>query len=262
MPFRHTLQGSRFELKYVTDERRARAIRDFLRSYLQPDEHALYNPNHEYVVHSLYLDTPDFALCRATLHGERNRFKLRIRFYDDNPEGATYFEIKRRQDNVILKRRAAVRRRQIGRLLAGQPPLRSDLVEPSAEHFGTLQSFCGLSHTIRAQGRLFVSYMREAYVTPEDNSLRVTFDRRLGTCRYTGSLGVNNGQEWFHPRVGGGILEIKFTDRFPRWLADMVRVFDLERRSVAKYVMCVQELRRRGVQLGTIRRVDNLEASR
>ena len=261
MPFRHRLQGSRFELKYVIDERRAQAIRDFLRSYLEPDEHALDNPNHEYAVHSLYLDTSDFALCRATLHGERNRFKLRIRFYDENPEGAAYFEIKRRQDSVILKRRAAVRRREVPRLLAGQLPSLSDLVEPGAEPLGTLQSFCGLSHTIGARGQLFVSYMREAYVTPDDNSLRVTFDRNLVTGLFEGSLELARVREWFRPRVGGVILEIKYTDRFPRWLGQMVRAFDLERRSVAKYVMCVQELRRRGVPLAAVRRVGDVEVS-
>ena len=32
------------------------------------------------------------------------------------------------------------------------------------------------------------------------------------------------------------ILELKFTDRFARWMHDMVRTFNLERCSVPKYV--------------------------
>ncbi len=250
MPFRHTLQSSRFEFKYVIDENRARAVRDFVLSYLARDEHALDKPNHEYRVCSLYLDSPEMALCRATLHGERNRFKLRIRFYEDRADAPAYVEIKRRTDSVICKQRAAVRRAAIPRLLAGGLPGPSELYLPGNDGFGPLEHFCGLATTICAEGRLFVSYMREAYVTPRDNSVRITFDRRLAAGRYRGELRLSEAKDWVRPRVGGVILEIKFTDRFPIWLREMARVFDLERCSMAKYVVCARELAQLGVPLG------------
>ena len=40
MPFEHVLQASRFELKYVIDEQRAHGVRDFVKNFLEPDEHA------------------------------------------------------------------------------------------------------------------------------------------------------------------------------------------------------------------------------
>ena len=121
-PISHSLQTSRYELKYLIDEQCARSVRDYARCHLVPDRYAADLPNCEYDVHSLYLDSPDLALCRATRHGERNRFKLRIRFYDDRPDSPAYFEIKRRTDSVIHKRRSAVRRTAVERLLAGQQP--------------------------------------------------------------------------------------------------------------------------------------------
>ena len=42
-----------------------------------------------------------------------------------------------------------------------------------------------------------------------------------------------------NPRVSWGkavILELKFTDRFPEWFAEMVRVFNLQPSGAAKYV--------------------------
>ena len=42
------------------------------------------------------------------------------------------------------------------------------------------------------------------------------------------------------------ILEIKFDDRFPVWLADLVRRFDLFRTSFSKYCGCVDVMRLRG----------------
>ena len=252
MPFHHRLQGSRFEFKYLIDEVCARGVRDFVASYLQADEHALGHPNHEYAVDSLYLDSPDLALCRATRHGERNRFKLRIRFYDDCADHPAYFEIKRRLDHVICKQRAAVKRARIGALLAGHPPTYRDLYEPTGGQFGSLERFSSLAQRIHARPQVFVSYVREAYVTAADNAVRVTFDRRLRASACDGDLSVPGGAGGARLLEDAVILEVKFTDRFPRWLADMVRAFDLERRSMAKYVYCVRSLRRAGRLWGRI----------
>ncbi|KKL57499.1 hypothetical protein LCGC14_2234780 [marine sediment metagenome] len=259
MPFHHTLQGSRFELKYLIDENCARVVRDFTACHLEPDEHALHRPNFEYPVHSLYLDTPDLALCRATLHGERNRFKLRIRFYDEDPAKPAFFEIKRRLDNVIIKRRAAVRGPSVQQILAGHLPAWSDLQEPGANNLGTLHRFCGLTGAIGAEGRIIVSYMREAYVTPNDNAVRVTFDRGLAVRRYRSGSPRGGDEPLVNVDLGRVILEIKFTDRFPFWLGEMVRTFNLQRCSMAKYVACLQELTRPGIPLGRSYRPGRVE---
>ena len=38
------------------------------------------------------------------------------------------------------------------------------------------------------------------------------------------------------------MLELKFTDRFPNWMRDLTRIFNLWRESMAKYVACVQTI--------------------
>ena len=47
-----------------------------------------------YHVHSLYLDSPAYELYHETTEGVKNRFKLRMRFYDDSPEAPVFLEIK------------------------------------------------------------------------------------------------------------------------------------------------------------------------
>lgn len=238
------LQSSRFELKYVIPESCARAIRDFGRSYLVPDRFAVNLPNHEYDVCSLYLDSPDMVLCRATQQGMRNRFKLRIRYYDERPQSPAWFEIKSRQDGIILKQRTPVKKGSVRRLLHRHQPSPLDMLKPDGRAFGSLQRFCGLSKTIGANACVFVSYRREAYVAPDNNSLRVTFDRHIKGARYRNEPCPTNRNGWVKAAVPGVVLEIKFTNRFPDWLAELVRAFDLERCSVAKYVMCSEELLR------------------
>ncbi|MGB2822015.1 MAG: polyphosphate polymerase domain-containing protein [Phycisphaerae bacterium] len=246
MPYAHRLQGSRFELKYIISEDLVRPLRDFARSYLEPDEHADPKRNWEYEIHSLYLDSPSFTLCRATMHSNKNRFKLRIRFYDSSPDSPVFFEIKRRVAEVVLKQRARVRRDAVGELLAGHWPRRSHLADASEngnDDFGAIQQFCSLRDSLGADGVAYVSYLREAYVTAHDNSVRVTFDRLIHGTPFDGKFGMSDpAPEQAYPDIGGIVLELKFTDRFPNWLRQMVQAFHLHRVSMAKYVKCVEAL--------------------
>jgi hypothetical protein len=236
------LQSSRFELKYLVSEATARAIRDFCLSYLEPDEHDDPAEGFEYSVSSLYLDSPSLVLCRSTMQGHKNRFKLRIRFYDDSPDSPAYLEIKRRLNDVILKQRCAVRRSSIPRILAGHWPATDDVLDKGPRGHVAMMRFCELAGNLQAEGKVFVSYRREAYVTAQSNSVRLTFDRRLFGARYTGSGSLHYNGDRVYPEMAGVILELKFTDRFPVWMRHMCRVFNLERRSVAKYVLCAVAL--------------------
>jgi hypothetical protein len=236
---RSLAQGSRYEFKYVIDEPRAHAVRDFARGYLKPDKYADPARNNSYPVYSLYLDSPAMDLCRATLHGHRNRIKLRIRFYDEVAEHPVYFEIKRRDNDVILKERAAVRRESIQPLLAGQCPSMRDLLAPGAGALAALHRFWEHQSALGAVGQAFVSYLREAYAGP-DERIRLTFDREVAAARYRDAFRLPPAREWVHPPIGGVILEMKFTDRFPAWMRVMAEALDLERGRMAKYVSCVE----------------------
>jgi hypothetical protein len=90
------LEVYRYERKFVIPEPTALAVRRFVASYLVLDEHMAGEGPDGYRVCSLYLDTPDLALYRRTTEGIKNRYKLRIRFYDDARESPAFLEIKKR----------------------------------------------------------------------------------------------------------------------------------------------------------------------
>ena len=48
MPFQRSVQSSRFEFKYIIDEQCAADVRDFVQSYLEPDEFADPNQGNSY----------------------------------------------------------------------------------------------------------------------------------------------------------------------------------------------------------------------
>jgi len=116
------LQHQRLELKYLIREQTAQAVRDFVASYLTLDRYGVSQPDCSYTIHSLYLDSDDFTFYWQTINGNKNRYKLRVRYYDDRPSSPVFFEIKRRMNNAILKERGAVKREAAEALLAGQLP--------------------------------------------------------------------------------------------------------------------------------------------
>jgi hypothetical protein len=235
-------QGARFEWKYVVNEEAALRIRDFVRSSFHLDQHGLCKPNHSYQVHSLYLDSDDLKLYWGTINGDHNRFKLRLRFYDDSQDAPVFFEIKRWMNKSRAKKRAVVRRDAIDSLLAGDPPRPSHLVSEDTEQFSALQDFSERLREIAASPKLHIAYLREAYMPRGDNSARLTMDREV---RSEPQLTARLSTIMLNPSVLWGpdiVLELKFTDRFPDLFRELVSNFGFIRCGAAKYVDSVATL--------------------
>ena len=236
------LQPQRFELKYRVSEPIAMGIRDFVSSYLVLDEYSVGKPNFSYANHSLYLDSPDLRLAWDTINGNMNRYKLRLRFYDDDPSTPVFFEIKRRSNDAIIKSRGPVRREAVPLLLAGYLPAPDYLFSYKLQYLAALQEFCRLMADLQASPKTHVAYLREAWVSEHDNSVRVTMDREVSSAPHSTpdiSTRMENLVMPFEPDV---ILEIKFTTRYPDWLRQLVEGFGVMQCGAAKYVEGVTTL--------------------
>lgn len=230
--------ASRYELKFWLAPERIVDVRRSIRPFVRPDRFAARQPGYRYLLSSLYLDSPGLDCYRTTIEGHRNRFKLRIRTYSDDPADPLFCEIKSRSDQVVFKRRARVDRETIQQFLAGHP-ISGGVSEPLAE-------FMQLTRRLGAGPLLRVRYEREAYESTGRDPVRITFDTQLHhnmTRRPTLEL---RGPGWAPTPTEGAILEVKFTDNCPSWVTSMVRSLSLLRTSVPKYILCVDEARRRG----------------
>jgi hypothetical protein len=231
----HRLQPQRFELKYLVDETITPWVRDFVSSYLDVDEYGAGRPNLSYPVHSLYLDSDDLRIFQACTNGTKNRFKLRLRYYDERPGTPVFFEIKARMDNCILKERCPVSRDAVPLLLAGQLPEPGQILSSEGRHLATLQRFNLLLHQLNARPKAHNTYLREAWVSRHDNSIRVTMDRQIRIEPQfiaRAVTGIKKPTRIFEEFV---ILELKFTNRFPNWFEHLVRRFSLLRFAASKY---------------------------
>ena len=241
----HTLMASRYELKYLIPNSLALRIRDFVRQHLELDEYGEGMPNLSYPVHSLYLDSDSWEIYRRTVNGDKNRFKLRIRYYNENPRTPVFWEIKRRMKDVILKQRCGIRRPSAPPVIAGQLPGPSDMIAPdNPSELKAIQEFLRLQFDLGASPKMHVAYEREAYVNNYNNEVRLTFDRHVRVCtRFEGVLTTQTKNAFICTGPGHEdnpndvvILELKFTTRFPNFYRELVQTFNLAQTGAAKYV--------------------------
>jgi len=232
---------SRHESKYLIDPALVPEIRRFLRPFAVPDSYAETWPGYRYPICSLYLDSQDWMLYRQTVDGERNRFKLRVRTYSDDPAKPAFLEVKRKLNRIVHKRRAGVSREQAralvnrGRLDLGGLP-RQD--RRDADYFYQYVALTESRPVVR------VKYKREAYVARSNEPVRVTIDTDLMHA-ITPDFDLRHTEgRWTSIPLKGVILEIKFTERFPCWVQELIQTFGLGQRAVPKYVWSVDHMLR------------------
>jgi len=234
----------RYEMKYLIDEIKAAGVVQYIRPFLPPDRYSKLQREGMYPMVSLYIDSPDLQLCRESLTGQKNRFKLRIRSYTDEPEYPRFFEIKRRINTVIMKSRARVTDADVPLLLAGRslPPQGYSTDEQALHQFQLYMT------SIQAGPLVLVRYMRQAFEGTGENRVRVTFDREL-CYKVTDEPYVRlGGSGWQHHTftVAHTILEIKFTGRYPAWLSRLVEDFELDVMPISKFATSVTQACRLG----------------
>jgi hypothetical protein len=233
----------RYERKYVVSETTAAAVRQFVSAYMAPDPYMDAAEPRGYQVHSLYLDAPQLALYRQTTEGLKNRYKLRIRFYDESTDSPAFLEIKRRVSNTLYKQRATVSKRAAEDLHCGGVLGTRDLLSATEKSVRALADFCESQARLSASGTAFVSYWREAYVLPHAEGARVTFDRHVVSHPYEPSRGLALPQQCEVVSRNYVVLELKYMGRSPGWMKDLVNACGLVQVSYPKYVYSVEALK-------------------
>ncbi|MHC4192715.1 MAG: VTC domain-containing protein [Planctomycetota bacterium] len=233
----------RYELKYRISESVAEAVTQFVKPHLPLDHYCKSQPNRSYPIVSLYLDSRDLALCWQSLEGQKNRFKLRIRSYTDDPAYPRFLEIKRRLNSIIIKSRTRIKHEDVAGLICGAGVSQHGSSADEQTH----RQFRFYRDMIGAEPVILVRYMRQAYEGDRENRVRVTLDRGLSFKASSRPEVTLDGGRWRHYPGHSVILEIKFTGAFPAWLSQMVRCFNLRKQSFSKYVRSLRQSKRTGL---------------
>ena len=210
-----------YEMKFLLTEAEAERVTESIRSVLHPDPHGTGGsvPG-EYLIATIYCDTPDFDVYRRN-EGYARR-KYRVRRY--NRDGTVFLERKTRKGNRVRKQRINIPLSELTELNHSK----FDINWP-ADWFRQETAERQLSPTIQ------VSYRRQAFVgAGPDGPLRVTFDRDLR------SVPINH---WFPDAFAAGasiltdcvICEFKFRGSMPMVLKSLVEAHSLVPSGASKY---------------------------
>lgn len=197
---------ARCEQKYLLTPSRYEALLKVMAGRTHPD---LFS---DYTVESIYYDTPDFAMLRASAERPYYKEKLRLRSYGVQCGTDTvYAELKKKCGGIVYKRRVPL-------------PL-----DEAVEYFTSRRLNCPRTQILReidallregpVEPKVLIAYERKALVGNEDAGLRITFDTDL---RYrTGGLSFlsRGGESSLTEDPSAVLMEVKLTNAMPLWMA-------------------------------------------
>ncbi|ACN15215.1 conserved hypothetical protein [Desulforapulum autotrophicum HRM2] len=239
----------RYELKYLIPIEMMDPIAKFASVYCSLDKYAGNSANGYYRVNSIYLDSPDYLFLRRRLEGVQNRFNLRVRSYGDHPKPPYFLEIKQKTGGVARKYRAPVMDKEWYKVYT-EPGFEPKNDGQSLEEQRNKKLFERMVYTYNAAPKILTQYLRNAWISDVDDYARITFDIDLRFRQEAEYRPVPGHGEMvscdhtlaFDPGCAV-VLELKcYTSRVPLWMVDLIRFFNLERRSFSKYLTGASEL--------------------
>ncbi len=236
----------RLEYKFLVNNEQLNLIRKKISPFVKLDPYVKDTNDNEYTVRSIYFDSSNFDFYHEKIDGIKIRKKLRIRGYNNPSENDLVFlEIKNKYDNFIGKNRAPILLHDLGKLLKTKSVETYALTNNGFAN--SIQDGEKFFHHIIRNGlkpTILIVYEREAFFSKFDSSLRITFDKNL---RYFENPRINNlysDKDLEYATPNHFVLEIKFNNGYPKWVQDIIQEFELARRSVSKYTICIDSSNR------------------
>lgn len=208
----------RYELKYLLTGRQYAAVTKAVSEHLQPDAYG------DTTIQSLYYDTADDRLVRASIEKPIYKEKLRLRCYGLNDGSRDVFlEMKRKYDGVVYKRRIATTERRVQEIFAGDIP--------DSQIGREIGYFLSFYPTLKP--KVMILYDRSPWQDPASD-LRVTFDRNV---RFrTDGLDCHTSLEGMPILPPDTVLmECKSGTAFPLWLTRLLSTEGIIKTSFSKY---------------------------
>lgn len=218
----------RMEEKYLLDIGTAQRFYRCLEDRMKADR---YGPS---TVFNLYYDTPDDVLIRQSLEKPVYKEKLRLRSYGEADRSSTvFFELKKKYNGVVFKRRAQMTMAQAQRLT------QSDCTNQIQKELAW-----ALTHYDGLAPRMQLSYDRLALVGAYDDSLRITFDADIRWRTHQLDLTRPELSKKL-AKDDRLIMEIKAQGAMPVWLGLILSELEIYPVSFSKYGRCYETSRGR-----------------
>ena len=217
----------RYEKKYFLTPVQQTHLLSQMQPYLKSDDYG------NYTICSLYYDTDDWRLVRASMEKPVYKEKLRVRSYGvPKEDGEVFVELKKKYDGIVYKRRIAMEAYRTEPFLYG--------LEPGHRYGQIGREISWFQKVYQATPKIFIAYDRTAFAGIDDPNLRITFDTNL-RWRDTGldlCLG-DHGQPLLD--TDQVLMEIKMPGACPLWLSHLLSEEGIFPTSFSKYGTCYRK---------------------
>ena len=211
----------RYEFKYILNAQQIAYLQEKLEGHMKLDEYGKTS------IASLYYDTPDYRLVKASIEKPPFKEKIRLRSYGMATETSkVYLELKRKAYGIVYKRRVQSNIPAVKKFFDREGEICADgqiarEIVYFRDYYQNLVPAC------------LIIYDRQAYFEP-GGDLRLTIDHnpryRVKDLNLTTSMeGISLLPE------GSGILEVKVQEAVPMWLSAILAEGKIYKGSFSKY---------------------------
>jgi len=226
------LMSSRFEVKYLLSPKELQKFANLADRWLCPDVFP------EYMVQSIYFDSPDFRFYEENQEGVDLRIKPRIRIYREKETLRllkVFIELKYRFNRTIKKERTLIDLEHAVNLLNLK-------FEPICKGDSALSKFEYLAKKFQLSPKANILYTRKAYWSDLFPGLRVTLDSALQGGLPGNSLDIPQGKNVFFLDPAWKILEIKYNKKLPNKMLEMISGLDVSQQTISKYALLIYHI--------------------
>lgn len=223
--------GYRHEYKYLISTASAALLKRRLPAMMARDPHA--GPAGQYTIRSLYFDDSNHSAYEEKVSGVADRVKYRIRYYNYNTR-VIRLEKKEKHGHLTRKTGQHITLADALHLQSGNsgscPDTQGDLVT---------QLRCGISCGLRPA--ILVDYDRTPFVCNAGQT-RITIDENIRTRPYEADLLASDQAMVPVLEDGMVVLEVKFNDFLPGYLASALEDIPKVNFAISKYVQCLNTI--------------------
>ena len=184
--------------------------------------------DYQYKISSLYFDDLYDTDLMDTINGNPSRKKMRIRIYDDSFK-TIKLEVKYKSYSKINKKSCIISKEEMNSLINGVP-ISWDNKDSPRNIFNEKILTAGL------RPKVIVTYERSAYLYESGNT-RITFDSNI---RSSNKIELFGNKDLYHDEIRdlNYILEVKYDEFIPDFIAQSINISNMLQISYSKYLMC------------------------
>ena len=219
----------RIEKKYILSKEQFEKVTELMKRYVNPDEYG------KSIICNIYFDSDDYRLISHSIQKPYQKDKIRLRSYDiPNRDSKVFLEVKRKADNVVGKRRIAMKLSDYEKYLEDKNAIeiKNKQIKKELDYYF---SFYNLKE------KMYIAYDREAYYAKDNKDFRITFDTNIRARNY--ELDLSKGA-YGQDILGENkyIMEIKTLNSIPLWFVKIIEECNIVPGSFSKYGAAYEQI--------------------